>query len=179
MPRPGTAASSVSLTRGTAIVRGLVPPVRPRRRLSMPKVLSVDTVTLARGHNLSITSLRHVSRRPASSRDITWKRPRAANGQFRAGGDIMHAYYARRGVATCRSRDEGWELPGSDRLQTACEWNSGRARESAADENRTEKFRRGIAPLVQPSIFRDKKPLWLYAAVNRPPKKIQNLLSRL
>lgn len=60
----GTDGCVASLTRGRAIVCGLVLPIRqrlstPKAPLSLSLCVSVDTST-PRGRNLSITSLRHV-----------------------------------------------------------------------------------------------------------------------
>lgn len=81
-------AGLASLTRGRAIVCGLVLPIR--QRLSMPKTLlcvSVDTAT-ARGRNLSITSLRHVPGTLHSRDSQATSFVRVANGQCRDVGIV-------------------------------------------------------------------------------------------
>lgn len=81
-------AGLASLTRGRAIVCGLVLSIR--QRLSMPKTLlcvSVDTAT-ARGRNLSITSLRHVPGTLHSRDSQATSFVRVANGQCRDVGIV-------------------------------------------------------------------------------------------
>lgn len=81
-------AGLASLTRGRAIVCGLVLPIL--QRLSMPKTLlcvSVDTAT-ARGRNLSITSLRHVPGTLHSRGSQAASFVRVANGQCRDVGIV-------------------------------------------------------------------------------------------
>lgn len=81
-------AGLASLTRGRAIVCGLVLPIL--QRFSMPKTLlcvSVDTAT-ARGRNLSITSLRHVPGTLHSRDSQAASFVRVANGQCRDVGVV-------------------------------------------------------------------------------------------